>query len=127
MKNKIFWGFIILLVSSFLFSGNLFAKDPDLGMYGFLKIGKLKKEVKWNRTIILTPADVTLMSHGNPAFEVYYAYREYAGVSAKGFKNKIFFNGKLVSQQTNLSLNPKQIKQVHTQAYLGPKNGKLQI
>ncbi len=127
MKNKFYLVFLIVLVGSFLFSGNLFAVDPDLGMYGFLKIGKHKKEVKWNRTIVLTPSDVTLISNGIPAFEVYYAYREYAGVAVRGFKNKIYFNNKLVSQQTNLYLTAKQIKHVHTQAYLGPKNGKLQI
>lgn len=100
---------------------------PDLGMYGFLKIGKQKKQVKWNESIVLTPSDATLISQGKPAFEVYYSYREYQGVAASGFKNKIFFNGDLRSQQTNLSLGPKQIKNVHTQAYLGPENGRLQI
>lgn len=100
---------------------------PDLGMYGFLKIGKQKKQVKWNESIVLTPNDATLVSQGKPAFEVYYSYREYNGVAASGFKNKIFFNGDLRSQQTNLSLGPKQIKNVHTQAYLGPENGRLQI
>jgi len=59
---------------------------------------------------------------------VYYAYREYNGAAVAGpFKNKILFNGKLVSQQTNLSAGPSKIKNVHTQAYLGPQNGKLQI
>jgi hypothetical protein len=100
---------------------------PDLGMYGFLRIGKKKKLVKWGRTIVLTPADATLISHGKPTFELYYSYREFNRVSSGIFKNKIFFNGKLVSQQTNLRLNSFQIKHVHTQAYLGPKNGKLEI
>ena len=92
MRNKIYLVFLVVLASSFLFSGNLFAAKPDLGMYGFLKIGKLKKEVKWNRTIVLTPADAFLISNGKPAFDLYYSYREFAGAPAKGFKNKVFFN-----------------------------------
>jgi len=100
---------------------------PDLGMYGFLKIGKKKRQVKWGNSIVLTPRDATLISKGKPAFEIYYSYREYNSVAASGFKNKIFFNGKLRGQQTKLSVGPKQIKNVHTQAYLGPENGKLQI
>lgn len=104
------------------------ARKPDLGMYGFLKVGKFKKEVKWNETIVLTRDDATLISGGKPAFEIYYACREYNGVAVPGpFKNKIFFNGNLVSQQTNLSLAPSEIKEIHTQAYLGPQGGKLQI
>lgn len=101
---------------------------PDLGMYGFLRIGKNKRQVKWNETIVLTPADATLISGGRPAFEVYYSYREYDNVAVAGpFKNKIFFRGNLVSQQTNLSAGPKEIKPIHTQAYLGPQNGQLSI
>ena len=101
---------------------------PDLGMYGFLRIGKNSKEVKWNETIVLTPADATLISGGKPAFEVYYAYREYNGKVVTGpFKNKIFFKKNIVSQQTNLSCGSMEIKNIHTQAYLGPQNGKLQI
>lgn len=103
-------------------------KKPDLGMYGFLKIGKMQKEVKWNESIVLTPADATLVSGGKPAFEVYYSYREYNGVNVPGpFKVKIFFNGNVVSQQTNLSCGPSEIKPIHTQAYLGPQSGRLQI
>jgi len=97
-------------------------------MYGFLKIGKHKKQVRWNETIILTPDDAFMVSNGKPAFDLYYSYREYQGVNVPGpFKNKIFFNGALVSRQTNLSTGPREIKNVHTQAYLGPQDGKLQI
>jgi hypothetical protein len=104
------------------------AKKPDLGMYGFLKIGKQQREVRWNETITLTPADATLVPGGKPAFEVYYAYREYNGVAVAGpFKNKIFFNDNLVSQQTSLACGAMEIKSIHTQAYLGPQNGKLKI
>jgi hypothetical protein len=102
-------------------------KLPDLGMYGFLKLGKFKKEVKWGKTITLTPADATLISNGKPAFEVYYSHREYNGVAASGFKNKVYFNGNVVSIQSSLSLAPMQIDDIHTQAYLGPMNGKLEI
>ena len=104
------------------------AKKPDLGMYGFMKIGKQPKLVRWGETITLTPADATLISGGKPAFEVYYAYREYNGVAVAGpFKNKIFFNDNLVSQQTSLSCGSMEIKDIHTQAYLGPQAGKLKI
>jgi hypothetical protein len=103
-------------------------KRPDLGMYGFLRIGKNKKLVKWGETVVLTPSDATLISNGKPAFEVHYSYREFENVAAPGpFRNKIFFNGQLVSQQTNLSAGPKEIKPVHTQAYLGPRAGRLSI
>ncbi len=102
-------------------------KLADLGMYGFLKLGKNKKEVKWGQTITLGPADATLVSGGTPAFELYYTQREYNGVAAAGFDNKIFFNGKEVSIQTKLSLKPKEIDPIHTQAYFGPQDGKLEI
>lgn len=101
-------------------------KLPDLGMYGFLKIGKFKKLVKWNGTVVLTKQDARLISGGKPAFDIFYSYREYNGVAASGFANKIFLNGKLVSQQTNQSVGAKQIKPIHTQAYLA-KSGRLQI
>lgn len=128
-KFRVFLSFFICLIFSFgLISQSMVSKTlPDLGMYGFLKLGKFKKEVKWGRTIVLTPADATLISNGKPAFEVYYAYREFQGVPASGFKNKVYFNNKVVSIQSSLSLKPKEIKHVHTQAYLGPNNGKLEI
>ncbi len=103
------------------------AKRPDVGMAGFLKIGKRKREVKWNQTIVLTPADATLISNGKPAFDLYYTCREYDGVATGTFKNRIYFNGKLVSSQTSISLAALQIRPIHTQAYLGPEDGKLQI
>ncbi len=98
---------------------------PDLGLYGFVKIGKNKRMVEWNRTITLAPKDAYLISKGHPAFNIYYAYREYSGGRASGFKNTIYFNSKAVSIQSNLSLKPKQIKYVFTQAYIGPKDGIL--
>ena len=102
-------------------------KKPDLGMYGFLKLGKNKRLVKWGQSITLTPADATLISNGKPAFEVYYACREFNNIAAGPFLNKLFFNGNLVSKQTNLNLGPGEIRPIHTQAYLGPQNGRLKI
>ena len=101
------------------------AKYPDVGLYGFLKIGKSKRQVQWNSTITLTPADAHLVSHGHPAFDLYYGYREYAGMPAHSFSNKVYYNGKMVSRQSNLSLQSKEIKHVATQAYFGPAPGKL--
>lgn len=102
-------------------------KLPDVGMRGYLKIGKQKREVQWNQTIVLTPADATLISNGKPAFDLYYTCREYDGVATGTFKNRIYFNSKLVSSQTSISLSALQIRPIHTQAYLGPQDGKLQI
>lgn len=109
------------------FDGATPVKNPDLGMYGFLKLGKFQRQVKWGETIILTPKDATLISGGKPAFEVYYACREYNGKASTVFKNKIFFNDAEVSIQTNLTLNAMEIRDIHTQAYLGPANGTLKI
>ncbi len=98
---------------------------PDLGLYGYMKIGKRKKQVDWNRTVTLTPEDVLLVSGGKVAFDIYYGYREYNGGPASGFKNKLYFNSSVVSIQSNLSLRPKEIRHVATQAYLGPGDGRL--
>jgi hypothetical protein len=98
---------------------------PDVGLYGFMKIGKRRKLIRWNESITLTPADARLVSHGKPAFDIYYGYREYDGHPTGTFKNKLSFNSRVVSIQSNLSLQAKQIRQVATQAYMGPDNGKL--
>ena len=105
--------------------GGAVQDKPDVGLYGFMKIGKRKRLVQWNESITLTPADATLVSHGHPAFDIYYGFREYEGYPAHGFKNKLTFNNKVVSIQSHLSLNGKQIRQVATQAYMGPGAGKL--
>lgn len=103
-------------------------KKPDLGAYGFLQIGKHKKEVRWNETLVLTPEDAILVSNGRPAFELYYACREFNGVAAPGpFKNKWTFNGADASIQSALSLSPSEIRNIHTQAYLGTTEGTLEL
>jgi hypothetical protein len=103
-------------------------KKPNVGLYGFLKIGKNQKEVKWGETLTLTPADAHLISNGKPAFDFYYSFREYAGTAVIGpFKNKLIFNDKEISIQSNLAVDALQIKPIHTQGYAGPENGKLYV
>ncbi len=97
----------------------------DLAFYGYMKIGKRKKQVDWGRTVTLTPEDVLLVSGGKVAFDIYYGYREFNGGPASGFKNKLYFNSSVVSIQRNLSLGPKEIRHAATQAYLGPGDGRL--
>ena len=98
---------------------------PDLAFYGYMKIGKRKKQVDWGRTVTLTPEDVLLVSGGKVAFDIYYGYREFNGGPASGFKNKLYFNSSVVSIQRNLALRPKEIRHAATQAYLGPGDGRL--
>lgn len=99
---------------------------PDLGAYGFLKIGQNKRLVKWGRTIVLRPGDEFLVSNGIPAFNLYYSDKNYGKAKASGYKNAFYLNGRLVSQQTNRSMNPGQKKNVHTQAYLRPLGNRVQ-
>lgn len=100
------------------------ATRPDLGAYGFLKIGKTQKEVRWNDTITLTPGDATLFSNGVPAFEVYYADKNYGLAAANNYENHIKLDGALVSRQYNRTAAPGQMQPVHTQAYLKPSAGR---
>ena len=105
------------------------SKLPDLGMYGFLKVGKKKREVKWNKSILLTPADVQVLSGGKKIVDLYYSYREYNGAPASGFKNRIFFNNKLKSVAVKLKLAPKQIKSANGKLVLnqGENEGTVKI
>ncbi len=102
-----------------------FQLKPDLGAYGFLKIGQNGgKLVRWNETIILTPNDAFLFSNGNPAFNIYYAEKNYGDASAQGYANRIYLDGQLVSQQVNRpSLSANQKRNIHTQAYLSSSAG----
>ena len=107
----------------------VFLKLPDLGMYGFLKVGKRKREVKWNKTIVLTPEDVDIILGGKKKVDLYYSFREYNGVAASGFTNKMYFHGGLKGIQRNLSVNPKQIISTRFVLYWTPNegDGKVQI
>ncbi len=94
------------------------ATTPDLGMYGFLNIGTDKKQVKWNETITLKPGDALNTSLTNPAFNLYYTEKNYGDGNGDGYRNDITFDGSLVSQQTNRSLDAGLTQEIWTQAYL---------
>jgi len=93
---------------------------PDLGAYGFLKIGKNGgKLVKWNEKIIIRPYDVMFVQNGNAAVNLYYAEKNYGTKAASGYANRFKFDSTLVSQQINRPvLMPGQKRDIHTQAYL---------
>ncbi len=103
----------------------LVIKKPDLGAYGFLKIGESGgKLVKWNDTIVLKPSDAFLVSNGIPAFNLFYTEKNYGKKLAKGYANRIYLDGKLVSQQVNRpKLLPGQKQPIYTQAYLKASPG----
>ncbi|MDP1854174.1 MAG: Ig-like domain-containing protein [Candidatus Omnitrophota bacterium] len=101
---------------------------PDLGAYGFLKIGKYQKQVIWNQAITLTPLDINGRSaDGRLIFNVTYAFREYNYVPAAGFKNNLLFSGQLVNQLSNISLDAFQIKYVTVPISVLPQNAKLEL
>lgn len=95
----------------------------DLGLYGFLDIGQNKKEVKWNETIILTPADAMSLSGDQAAFNLYYADKNYGNAKSGIYRNAISFDGTLVSQQTNRQLDMGEKQDIWTQAYFTARNG----
>jgi len=90
----------------------------DLGLYGYLSIGQNKKEVKWNETITLTPSDALFISGGQPAFNLYYADKNYGSAKSGVYRNAISFDGVLTSQQTNRQLDVGEKQDIWTQAYL---------
>ncbi|AEA34092.1 CARDB domain-containing protein [Hippea maritima] len=97
----------------------------DVGLYGFVKIGKNKRQVEWNTSITLTPSDANRIKNGKPLFYVYFAYREYEGVSTPRFENEVLFGSEVVKTLWSPPLRPKQIRFVAVPIYLEPKNGEL--
>lgn len=74
----------------------------DVGLYGFLTIGKNRKQVKWNETIILTPEDASSINGNKAVFNLVFAYKNYGNAVSGAFNNKItydgLFDGKIGSQ-----------------------------
>lgn len=95
----------------------------DLGLYGFLQVGKNKREVKWNETITLTQDDMLWISGGKVAFDLYYADKNYGNAKSGMYSNKIYFDNSLVSQQTSRQLDIGEKQDVWTQAYFSTANG----
>lgn len=75
----------------------------------------------WGGTITLTQADSFLQANGKCAFNVSYDMVNLGPVATSpAFANYLRTNVEVVSQQTGLSLNAGETKQVNTQAYLAP-------
>ncbi len=104
-------------------SAGIALRAPDLGAYGFLKIGERETLVRWNETVVLRPGDQFLISNGIPAFNLHYSDKNYGVAAASGFRNAWYLDGVLVSQQTNRSLAPGEKKDIATQAYLRASPG----
>lgn len=79
------------------------------------------KSPAWGGSIHLTPADAFLKSNGKCAFNVSYDVSNIGSAPAgPAFTNRLYAGATLVSQQTGLSLNTGETKQINTQAYLSP-------
>lgn len=75
----------------------------------------------WGGTIVLTQADSFLQANGKCAFNISYDMVNLGPVATSpAFANYLRTNVEVVSQQTGLSLNAGEAKQVNTQAYLAP-------
>ncbi len=74
------------------------ASKPDLGMYGFLTIGKDRREVKWGETITLTPAD-TVYGTKSAWFDVSYTQKNYGLAAAYRYYNYLTFDGSLLASK----------------------------
>jgi hypothetical protein len=97
-------------------------------MYGFLKIGKNEKQVRWRETVQLTPSDANSISDEGAYFEIHYNNRDFAGVRpVSPFANEILYRGSLVSRQENQLLDPLEIKPITTTVHLVLMPGKLEI
>ena len=79
------------------------------------------KFVAWGGTLVLTDKDVMLVSGGKCAFNAAYDMAN-TGNAASGapFINRLYSNATLVGQQSALTLNKGEAKQVNTQMYLLP-------
>jgi len=75
----------------------------------------------WGGTTILTQADSFVQAGGKCAFNISYDMVNLGPVATSpAFANYLRTNVEVVSQQTGLSLNAGETKQVNTQAYLAP-------
>ncbi|MDO8509790.1 MAG: CARDB domain-containing protein [bacterium] len=98
--------------------------EIDVGLYGFVKIGKYEKQVKWGETITLTPEDaVTVNGKQTSVFSLFYSSKNYGDKDSGAFKNGIYVNGGLVTTPSNSSLSENDIQNFDFLVNLKEKNG----
>ncbi|MBI4994574.1 hypothetical protein HZC21_02930 [Candidatus Peregrinibacteria bacterium] len=77
--------------------------NVDVGLYGFLTVGKNRKQVKWNETITLTPEDASSVGDNQATFSLVFAYKNYGNADSGAFSNKVaydgLFNGRIGTQE----------------------------
>lgn len=128
-KNESVTGYLsVRQISRILIEAKTIQEKIDLGMYGFLEIGKRRKRVKWRESVELTPSDASSFSDDGAQFEIRYSHREYAGVGPSApFSNEIIYNGSLVSKQALQQLDPLEIAHIETEVHLEFEPGTLEI
>lgn len=93
-----------------------------------ITIGAGGKFASWGGAISLTEADAISQSNGKCGFNVSYDMENIGGTStAQPFKNRLLAAGNVLSEQSMLSLNAGETKQVSTQISLAPGSATLQL
>lgn len=95
----------------------------DLGLYGFVTLGKNNKEVQWSQEVVLTPADAANNSMTNPTFPLTFRVRNYGSIDVGKFKNTVAYDGKIIATKHTSSLNAGAIATVTVNVPLKPKPG----
>jgi len=82
----------------------------------------------WGGTIALTRADAFLQAGGNCAFNISYDLTNRGPVAtSRAFSNSLRAGDEVVSQQTGLTLNAGETRQISAQAYLAPGTRSLTL
>ncbi len=104
---------------------------PNVCVPCCLTVGR--KTTPWgdDRHLTLDGGDVAGVSGGQAVYDIAYVIKNCKGGPASGFRNRIYYNGQLVSEQSNLSLaasgSPGDQQTVRTQAYLPRVPGILKM
>ncbi len=128
IKNFVLTG-ICAGVALTLAPGLALAGTPaDITSHQGIKIGAGGKSAMWGGAINLTQADSFQQANGKCAFNVSYDMENTGGTAAaKPFKNRLLAGGAVVSEQSMLTMQPGEMKQVSTQMYLSPGSYALQL
>ncbi len=104
------------------------ATPADITSHQGITIGSGGKSAMWGGAINLTQADSFAQSNGKCAFNVSYDMENTGGTAAaKPFKNRLLAAGAVVSEQSMLTMQPGEMKQISTQMYLPPGSYALQL